>query len=107
MSEEMTDSELMDFICVMKRKARRAQRGRVHRVAYSDNDRQQTMKLLDSFSARGDENAIKTVCEMLSLNESTLMGWLDKFTDPQCDWHLRDIATRLRNKLFHDSLEVN
>ena len=93
----MTDSELLDFICRMKHKARRAEKGRIKRVNYTENDRQQTIKLLGSVEARSgqEDNGLNIVCEMLSLNYSTLMGWLEKYTDPESDWHLRDIALRM------------
>lgn len=98
-TQPLSDSELLDFICRMKRKARRAQNGRVRRVAYSENDRQQTIKMLEAVEARDGSSGVKIVCEMLSLNESTLMGWLEKYTDPQGDWHLRDVALRMIAKI--------
>ena len=95
---EMSDSELLDFICRMKNKARRAYKGKTRRVAYTDADRQQTIKLMEAIEARGDSEAMKNVCEMLSLNPTTLHGWLEKFTDPAGDWHMRDMALRMLTK---------
>ena len=98
--EEMTDSELCDFICVMKRKARRAHKGRAKRIAYTEKDRQNTIKVLEMVEARG--GTLMDVCEMLSVNRHTMMGWLEKFTSPDSDWHLSDVASRLLYKLAGD-----
>ena len=91
----MEDSELLDFIIRMKRKARRADHGRIKRISYSEDDRQNTLKVIEMVSARG--GTIADVAEMLSVNQTTLMGWIDKFTDPESNWHIRDIALRLRS----------
>ena len=95
----MTDSEVLDFICRMKRKARRAASGGVTRVRYTDEERQTAIKILESVEARGSDSAVKTTCEMLSINQSTLMNWLEKYTSPEGNWHLRDMALRLHAAL--------
>ena len=91
----MEDSELLDFIIRMKRKARRADQGHVKRIHYSDDDRQNALKVLDMVEIRG--GGIDDVSEMLSVNRTTLMGWIDKYTDPDSNWHLRDLALRLQS----------
>jgi|15BtaG_2_1085339.scaffolds.fasta_scaffold61014_2 transposase-like protein len=95
---EMEDSEILDFIVRMKRKARRAADGTVTRIHYTDDDRCSAIKLLDCVESRG--GSLADVAELLSVNKSTLQNWLGKFTEPGTNWHLKHTAQRLSSALL-------
>ena len=89
----LSDNELLDFIIRMKRKARKACNGKFTRISYTQEDRELAVKVLELVEGSGGTAA--DACEMLSLNKRTLHQWLDRFTEPDTDWTLRQSASRL------------
>lgn len=85
MSANFSDSEYLDFLIVMKRKARRSN-GTVKRVRCTQKEREQAIHILGIVTAKG--GTLKDAAEMMGLNESTLWQWYEKATAPESEWKL-------------------
>ena len=86
--DRMSDSEMLDYIVGMKRKARRSKG--VKRVAYVQRDRERAMALLNEVENRG--GCLADVADMLGMTTTTLTSWLRKATEPGTKWQLSDRA---------------
>ena len=95
---DIDDLQVLDFIMRMKRRARRKYSGKAQRVSYTQGDRTSAIQLLAAIEARG--GTLRDAAEIMSVNEATLLNWLDRFTSPDTDWQMRAFATDLKNVLM-------
>lgn len=70
----------LEFLLHMKEHANAA-RARGRRVHYTDEDKGKAITFLSTVERAG--GSLEDAAELMSMHRSTLMGWLDRYTDPK------------------------
>jgi hypothetical protein len=71
------------FLLHMKAQANHS-RARGRRVHYTDEDKGKAMSFLSAVESAGGD--LEAAAELMSMHRSTLLGWLDRYTDPRANF---------------------